>query len=532
MSTAASVATQVTLYFKCKNLKDTDTFSKSDPYIVLFRNDRERLIEIGRTEVVMDCLNPVFQKSLNVDYYFEVKQQFVAKLYDYDGHSEDEKNDALGVVQFSLANIMCAAKHIKSFDIPAPFQGTLTVTAVEHSTTGDDTIALEFYGRNMKQMDFIGGSDPYFILHRTLPDGQRQKLYQSEVIDSNLNPDWKPLPTIKVSALMGRDSSEKTLDFDCFDKDVFGKKDMGHVLLSVDDLLQASLDQRESKLILRKDHKPENLYGYIYVRKCAIRRCVTFQDLLSAGWQINAAVSVDFTASNGDPRDSRSLHHYNAATPNQYVRAITSVCEVLMDYDSDGMIAAFGFGALMPDGKTSHHFHLNLLPDPYVAGIAGLLAAYHGALSTVRLHGPTNFAPTIQHVVSGARQAEKDHIYTILLIITDGEITDMDETIDALVQADDAALSIIIVGVGNDCDFKAMVQLDGDDAPLASRKRTSRRDLVQFVPLRDFDVRGACQSQLAAELLREVPTQIERWAALKGLRKEDFAPSATPVAGC
>ena len=45
--------------------------------------------------------------------------------------------------------------------------------------------------------------------------------------------------------------------------------------------------------------------------------------------------------------------------------------------------------------------------------------------------------------------------YLILMIITDGVIHDMDETIRLIVKGADLTLSIIIVGVGNE-DFSNM----------------------------------------------------------------------------
>jgi hypothetical protein len=521
-----NVGTKCSLYFKCSKLKDADTFSKSDPYIVLYRNDGARLNRAGRTETIMNNLNPVFQTSINVEYLFETKQDFVVKLYDDDGYSHDERNDALGAVTFSLAQIMCSRGHTKEFPIPAPGKGSVTITAVDHAATREDTIELQFYGRKMRKMDFIGDSDPFYTLHRILPNKQTQLLYTSEVISDNLNPDWKPQPKLKVCQLMGADSSEKTILFECFDKDVFGQKGMGCITLSVDELLSASSDPNIC-FPLVKESKKQNQYGNIHVKLCKIAKAITFSDLLSLGWQVNMVAAVDFTASNGDPKDQRSLHYYNPQQPNEYVRAMLSVGEILMDYDSDKNIPAFGFGAMMPDGKVSHHFHLNLEPNPYVQGMPGLLSAYQRAIATVKLYGPTNFAPTIQATAIGARQAEADHIYSILLIITDGEITDIDDTIDALVEADDIALSIIIVGVGNGCDFAAMDQLDGDSAALVSRRgRRSRRDLVQFVPMREYANRPA--AALAAEVLREVPAQVERWAMIKGMDRAQLMPPVAP----
>lgn len=68
--------------------------------------------------------------------------------------------------------------------------------------------------------------------------------------------------------------------------------------------------------------------------------------------------------------------------------------------------------------------------------------------------------------------------YFILLIITDGIITDMPQTKEAIVSAASLPLSIIIVGVGT-ADFSAMKELDGDEVRLSSNGRFAERDIVQ-----------------------------------------------------
>lgn len=76
--------------------------------------------------------------------------------------------------------------------------------------------------------------------------------------------------------------------------------------------------------------------------------------------------------------------------------------------------------------------------------------------------------------------------YHILLILTDGVVTDMADTREAIVRGSYQPLSIIIVGVGN-ADFTDMQILDGDDGVLRSPKgEPVLRDIVQFVPFRDF----------------------------------------------
>lgn len=52
--------------------------------------------------------------------------------------------------------------------------------------------------------------------------------------------------------------------------------------------------------------------------------------------------------------------------------------------------------------------------------------------------------------------------YFILLMLTDGVISDMPDTIRSIIRASRLPMSIIIVGVGN-ADFTAMDQLDCDE---------------------------------------------------------------------
>ncbi|NXG67859.1 CPNE3 protein, partial [Hemiprocne comata] len=96
--------------------------------------------------------------------------------------------------------------------------------------------------------------------------------------------------------------------------------------------------------------------------------------------------------------------------------------------------------------------------------------------------------------------------YFILLIITDGVITDLDQTRTAIVNASKLPMSIIIVGVGG-ADFSAMEFLDGDNGVLRSSSgEPAVRDIVQFVPFRKFQ--SSPKEALAQCVLAEVPQQV------------------------
>lgn len=70
--------------------------------------------------------------------------------------------------------------------------------------------------------------------------------------------------------------------------------------------------------------------------------------------------------------------------------------------------------------------------------------------------------------------------YYVLLLLTDGIIEDMEDTIREIIKCSGLPLSIIIVGVGS-ADFSAMSALDSDDKLLSIGGSKALRDIVQFV---------------------------------------------------
>ena len=210
----------------------------------------------------------------------------------------------------------------------------------------------------------------------------------------------------------------------------------------------------------------------------------SFADYLTGGWEINVVVGLDFTASNGNPNDPSSLHFRHPHVPNQYQSAISSVIgNVLSLYDRDQVYPVLGFGAKFPNGQTLFTFHCNLNAEtPNVNGVDGILDAYNRSLAYVTLHGPTNFAPLIRHTCHQARGTLNSKVYYVLLIITDGEISDMQDTIKVIVrEVVPLPISIIIVGVG-DSEFESMNVLDGDgpEGLTTERGERAKRDVVQF----------------------------------------------------
>jgi hypothetical protein len=152
----------------------------------------------------------------------------------------------------------------------------------------------------------------------------------------------------------------------------------------------------------------------------------SFLDYIRAGTEISFVVAVDFTASNRPPSDPFSLHYLHpSGAPTPYEQALLGVGRVLEYYDSDRQYPAYGFGGQYSNNPVSHCFPLNGQPDAVCAGIQGIQQAYRAALGAWQLSGPTLFAPVIKAASAYAAQPTPHLRYTVLLILTDGIILDM-----------------------------------------------------------------------------------------------------------
>jgi hypothetical protein len=82
-------------------------------------------------------------------------------------------------------------------------------------------------------------------------------------------------------------------------------------------------------------------------------------------------------------------------------------------------------------------------------------------LPKIELDGPTHFSEVIEKMITIAKDKLHSNTYHILLIITDGEIHDMQKTVNAIIEASGLPISIIIIGVGDE-EFINMKKLDSD----------------------------------------------------------------------
>ncbi|CAB1340797.1 unnamed protein product [Coregonus sp. 'balchen'] len=280
-------------------------------------------------------------------------------------------------------------------------------------------------------------------------------------------------------------------EVECYDYDNDGSHDLIGIFETTMTRLQEASRTSPAEFECINSKKQQKKKGYknsgvVSVKLCQVVKEYTFLDYIMGGCQINFTVGIDFTGSNGDPKSPQSLHYISPQGVNEYLSAIWSVGMVIQDYDSDKMFPAFGFGAqIPPTWQVSHEFPLSFNPaNPFCAGIEGIVEAYRVCLPQTR---------------------------------------------SAIVNASRLPMSIIIIGVGG-ADFTAMEFLDGDDGRLrAPTGETAARDIVQFVPFRQFQ--NSPKEALAQSVLAEVPGQVVTYFNMNKLSppNTDAPPASVPT---
>uniref|UniRef100_A0A669BBF2 Copine VIII n=1 Tax=Oreochromis niloticus TaxID=8128 RepID=A0A669BBF2_ORENI len=514
--TASIPATKVELTVSCRNLLDRDTFSKSDPSkLVSYHSLCDTHVHTNRsvqqlpadltqihrhiytTEVIDNTLNPDFVRKFILDYFFEERQN----------------------LRFDLR----LEKPLTG--IPGKKCGTIIVRAEEVSNCRVRVLMLQFCGNKLDKKDFFGKSDPFLVFYRSNEDGSYTICHKTEVVKNTLDPVWQAFK-IPVRALCNGDY-DRSIKVEVYDWD----RDGGHDFIGEFSTSYREMSRSQSQFHVyevlnpKKKGKKKKKYQNSGTVGCY---CYSSCPNIPGGSRHNYSVMLMC-----NPSQPTSLHYMSPYQLNDYAMALRAVGEIIQDYDSDKMFPALGFGAkLPPDGRVSHEFALNGNPqNPYCTGIEGVMEAYYQSLKSVRLYGPTHFSPVINHVARYASAVTDGSQYFILLIISDGVITDMAQTKESIVNASSLPMSIIIVGVGP-AEFDEMIELDGDEERISSQGRYAERDIVQFVPFRDYiDRRGnhiLSMARLAKEVLAEIPDQFLSYMRTRGIKPGPLPPPYTP----
>lgn len=235
---------------------------------------------------------------------------------------------------------------------------------------------------------------------------------------------------------------------------------------------------------------------------------VSLLKLKKEGLNIDLSIAIDFTSSNGYPEDSYSLHYISDGFVNNYEKSIRACADILSIYNKNDEYNVYGFGADL-NGEFKRCFNINkdnIDGNNKIKGIENIIKEYKRTLKEVKLSGATYFSPVIQTINEKLTNNKNKLNYNILLIISDGEVFDIDEIIDSIIESSKLPLSIVIIGIGDDVT-KDMKRLNGENGKLRNYKgEVLEKDIIQYVHFNDYNENI---DKLTQEVFRYIPQQIK-----------------------
>uniref|UniRef100_A0A8C6T5H5 C2 domain-containing protein n=1 Tax=Neogobius melanostomus TaxID=47308 RepID=A0A8C6T5H5_9GOBI len=410
-----------------------------------------------------------------LDYFFEERQNLRFDMYDLDSKSNNlSKHDFLGQATCSLGEIVGS--------LGSRLEKPLTA---EELSNCRESVMLQFCGNKLDKKDFFGKSDPFLVFFRSNEDGSFTICHKTEVVKNTLDPVWQAFK-IPVRALCNGDY-DRSIKVEVYDWD----RDGGHDFIGEFSTSYREMCRSQSQFhVYEPDCSSSSKYSNSGSNLCILQVTVTahlshyMSPYCSSSSSSSSSNSSSICVFPGNPSQPTSLHYMSPYF------CVVSRAE-------------------------------RKLQNPYCAGIEGVLEAYYQSLKTVRYAQLYKYASA---VTDGSQ-------YFILLILSDGVITDMAQTKESIVNAASLPMSIIIVGVGP-AEFDEMIELDGDEERISSQGRAAERDIVQFVPFRDYvDRRGnhiLSMARLAKEVLAEIPDQFLSYMRTRGIKPGPQPPPYSP----
>jgi len=495
---------------------------------------------IGKTEIIKNTLSPQWTKIFMVNYELGTPMKVVVSVFD---EVRKGDNKSMGSAVFDIGELLGARGNTKAKKV----RNSGTIFAHVQKSEGAGLLRLKMSGIKLKNTEgFLKKSDPFFELSRSSNAAigrSWDNIYRSDTVNDNLSPVWNDA-VVELSVLCSGEQDKPVLvtvyDFESSGKHVL----MGQFETSVTGLVAAA--KNNTQITLKKKGKET---GTIIVKRADVSgvKDVTekmaaatvstpvpavtstyvptpastfiptplkpsFIDYVSGGCELNVGVAIDFTGSNGDPRLPGTLHHLTKDGTNQnpYEKAISAILGVLQNYDSDKKFPVWGFGAKY-GGVVRHCFQCG--PTAEANGVDGVFAAYHHTFqSGFVMSRPTVITEVMKTAAVRATSAQEaalqkgQQAYTILVILTDGAVSDVNATAACMEEISDAPLSVVIVGVG-DADFSGMHFLDNASKP-------GKRDIAQFV---EFNKHSGSSVSLSSETLSEIPEQLVGYFQSKGI---------------
>jgi len=182
---------KIELYVACRDLKNLDAFSKSDPQVRFYFKENDQWNLFGKTEVIENNSNPTFNTSFVIDSTWGAQHRLMFEVLDSDGETSFE---LIGKAETTVAEILGTKKKLLTLDLmgnESKLTGELVIRA-ENIRKASHMVSLQCTASNLVNKDgLFGKSDPFLKFYKIRQGGDQLLVHETEPIMNNLAPEWK-----------------------------------------------------------------------------------------------------------------------------------------------------------------------------------------------------------------------------------------------------------------------------------------------------------------------------------------------------
>lgn len=504
----------------------------------------------GETEFVPAHESPAFRKAVRLDYLPNCQQT----LEIFCAESDNPTLPTVGKADVEFGVLVDTGEGLTVPLISKDkLMGQLFITS-KQIVDDKSSYHIGFNCLNVKNLEFFSTSDPYVIVfrptdpyinalnHDDVPQTGWIALHQTDYKKHDLNPCFNPFGITKWS--LSRANPNVILKFEIWDHSKFGLHRKISTAYTTVDLL-ANGDEKD-KFLNTFDEKGK-FGGTIAFYRFEEKKFFMLDQYINAGIEIRLVIAVDCSGS------TKSLHNIKPdGQPDLFERAIREVSDILVTKEKTGRFAFLGFGAKINGYKhpTFPFNHAKSERNPSVKSVDEAISLYKSVYPTIEPEEPTNLAGVIErvHVMMKHQDKKNYKIYTLLVILTDGDIEDRQESIDKVVECSDFPLSIVLVGVGQgnfdhleylESGYKAVEPVEEGKKKkktLSPKKKIQRlkstsgkealRRIVRFVYYQNYLGK---HKELEEALIRDVPRQMTEFYNLVKFDPCPASPTSQPT---
>ncbi|KAE9555654.1 hypothetical protein FO519_001125 [Halicephalobus sp. NKZ332] len=513
----------IDIHVKIRGLRPQIGLSKS--ITCVFSESDENFSGPWRVSAASEILNKESSIDLPsvfaVEFQFERSQFIKLDVCDW----SDNSASSLGYTIFSVSELIVSDNgsisrkviNDDTGDAIAEAQISCTIRPKPHS------VLLQFATRNLSRKSMNPASAQiFFEVQKPDDDKEPIVLYRSEVAKCSQKIIFRSF------SLQSTDLADN-VSFVCYFRD--SKTQRGYI---------GEFETNYS--LLKNNDQPENTYTVTYessrgqkkicgsfeLLRCNEVALSSFLDYISSGATLNIAIAIDF---------SRPETFIDESYARRYLEdvelAVKAVGEPFRDFSLTSAYGAFGFGAKIPPHyRESQEFCLSLETDPYCRGLDGVMKAFKNSFANVQPITTAHYSHVIYYVSKLAQNAlnrsQTTHpCYYVLVIVTRGVFDDLKETIQAIIFASRAPISIVFVGINNS-DLSELERLATAGTRLNFHGRRPERDCLQYVSIpkcrEEESNSNELKSLIGERALIGIPWQMSTW-----MTKNGYKPRSAPV---